>query len=218
MSHGLTLAVDGSTYSGSAAILRGGEIIAENQLPDSIKPGRAGKEENFLPMVAATLEDAGVAVPERDRIVGGAGPGSFPRLRVAASISKGLAVGAGCELFAVSSLVHIAAGEPAGRFMVTLPAMRGEVFAAVFDVWEDHTVEIRSPAIVAEGKVEAIALEAGATLSSARPRASAVARILQQVIEGGPCDVNAWEPVYGRLAEAQVKWEEAHGRRLTGAE
>ena len=26
--------------------------------------------------------------------------------------------------------------------------------------------------------------------------------------------LDAWEPAYGRLAEAQVKWESAHGRPL----
>ena len=26
--------------------------------------------------------------------------------------------------------------------------------------------------------------------------------------------LDAWEPTYGRLAEAQVKWEAAHGRAL----
>ena len=31
---------------------------------------------------------------------------------------------------------------------------------------------------------------------------------------GGPVDLASWEPVYGRLAEAQVKWEAAHGRPL----
>ena len=30
-------------------------------------------------------------------------------------------------------------------------------------------------------------------------------------------DLDAWEPSYGRLAEAQVKWEAAHGRPLAGA-
>lgn len=168
-------------------------------------------------MVAATLEDAGVSVSDLDRVVCGAGPGSFTSLRVAASIAKGIVVGAGCELFAVSSLLLIAAAEPPGRYMVTLPAMRGEAFAAVFDVNDDHIVEVRPPAIVAESEVARFALEAGASLSSSRPRASAVARIMQQVIEGGQCNVNTWEPVYGRLAEAQVKWEAAHGRPLTGA-
>ncbi len=217
MSSGLTLALDGSTYAGSAAILRGVDVIAERRLQDSAKPGKAGREENFLPMVAATLEDAGIPVSELDRVVCGAGPGSFTSLRIAASIAKGIAVGTGCKMFAVSSLIVIAADEPPGRYMVTLPAMRGEVFAAVFDVGDDHVVEVRPPAIVAESEVSRFVLESEATLSSGRPRAGAVARILRQVIEGGQCDVNTWEPVYGRLAEAQVKWETEHGRPLTGA-
>ncbi|MGI9044650.1 MAG: tRNA (adenosine(37)-N6)-threonylcarbamoyltransferase complex dimerization subunit type 1 TsaB [Gemmatimonadaceae bacterium] len=217
MSTGLTLALDGSTYAGSVAVLRDTTVIAERQLPDSVTPGRGGRDENFLPMVAATLEEAGVAVSELDRIVCGAGPGSFTSLRVAASIAKGIAVGAGCELYAVSSLMLIASGEPPGRYVVTLPAMRGEAFVAVFDTGDDHVVELRSPAIVAESEVPGIALEAGAKVSRALPRASAVARTLRQVIEAGPRDVNTWEPVYGRLAEAQVKWEAAHGRPLTGA-
>jgi hypothetical protein len=30
-----------------------------------------------------------------------------------------------------------------------------------------------------------------------------------------PVSLAAWEPDYGRLAEAQVKWEQAHGRPLS---
>ena len=50
--------------------------------------------------------------------------------------------------------------------------------------------------------------------SELNPHARGVARVMDQVIAAGECDVDAWEPVYGRLAEAQVKWEGAHGRRL----
>ncbi|MBA2626768.1 MAG: hypothetical protein H0U85_02070, partial [Gemmatimonadales bacterium] len=41
-----------------------------------------------------------------------------------------------------------------------------------------------------------------------------------RLLEGGTrliSDVHAWEPVYGRPAEAQAKWELAHGRSLPGA-
>jgi tRNA threonylcarbamoyladenosine biosynthesis protein TsaB len=34
--------------------------------------------------------------------------------------------------------------------------------------------------------------------------------------EDGPVNLAAWEPIYGRMAEAQVKWEAAHGRALPG--
>ena len=40
------------------------------------------------------------------------------------------------------------------------------------------------------------------------------ADVLQTYVEGAGVDIERWEPAYGRLAEAQVKWEAAHGRPL----
>ena len=39
-------------------------------------------------------------------------------------------------------------------------------------------------------------------------------RITKLIDAIAPADLAAWEPGYGRLAEAQVKWEAAHGRPL----
>jgi tRNA threonylcarbamoyladenosine biosynthesis protein TsaB len=49
----------------------------------------------------------------------------------------------------------------------------------------------------------------------AHPHARGVAPILEAILKAGPVDLGAWEPDYGRLAEAQVRWEAAHGRPLT---
>lgn len=46
------------------------------------------------------------------------------------------------------------------------------------------------------------------------PRASNVQFLRDQWQMFGPVDVATWEPEYGRLAEAQVKWETQHGREL----
>ena len=46
------------------------------------------------------------------------------------------------------------------------------------------------------------------------PHARGVGRAAALVLAAGPVDLAAWEPVYGRLAEAQVKWEAAQGRPL----
>ena len=51
MSLGLTLALDGSTYAGSVALIREHDVIAERQLPPVAKPGREGRAEQFMPMV-----------------------------------------------------------------------------------------------------------------------------------------------------------------------
>jgi tRNA threonylcarbamoyladenosine biosynthesis protein TsaB len=39
-------------------------------------------------------------------------------------------------------------------------------------------------------------------------------RLEQMLAAIGPADIASWEPAYGRLAEAQVRWESAHGRPL----
>ena len=38
--------------------------------------------------------------------------------------------------------------------------------------------------------------------------------MLWACLAAGPVALDGWEPSYGRLAEAQVKWEAAHGRPL----
>jgi len=224
MIDGLTLALDGSVYAGSVAIIRGDGVIAERQLADSSKPGRRGREENFMPMVVQCLRDAEVAPRDLARVVCGAGPGSFTSLRVAASIAKGIAAGARIPLFAVSSLALIVAagGVKEGRWLAALPAMRDEVFVALFEVAADGSVEqCEAPRIIEASKLTSHASSlrahaAGPAVSADQnPHARGAARILSSITSRGQCDLASWEPTYGRLAEAQVKWEAAHGRPLT---
>jgi len=224
MTEGLTLALDGSTYAGSVAVIRGHDVVAERALDDVPKPGRGGREELFMPMVAECLREAGVETRDLARVVCGEGPGSFTSLRVAASIAKGIAVGAGIPLFAVSSLTLIVAGLPAasGIWLAALPAMRGEMFVAPFEVASDgRIVQTGEPALMLGASLAAETANAGGSAigptlgSGAPPHARGAARVLSELIAAGPCDINTWEPAYGRLAEAQVRWEAAHGRRLT---
>jgi hypothetical protein len=48
---------------------------------------------------------------------------------------------------------------------------------------------------------------------SASPMARDVARLVPGAFLA-PVAIAGWEPDYGRLAEAQVKWEKTHGRPL----
>jgi tRNA threonylcarbamoyladenosine biosynthesis protein TsaB len=218
MNYGFTLAVDGSTYAGSVAVISDRTVLAARELPGIDTPGRSGREEGFLPMVAACLGESGVKAGQLARLVCGAGPGSFTSLRIAASIAKGIAVGSGCPLFAVASLVLIVANLPAGRYLATSPAMRGEVFASLLEVGGEGTVvELRAPAILAAQAAASEARVLGARVAGTAPHARRVADLLPGIIAAGPCDIDTWEPVYGRLAEAQVRWEAAHGRPLTAA-
>jgi tRNA threonylcarbamoyladenosine biosynthesis protein TsaB len=118
------LAVDASTYAGTVAVLRDGEIVAESTVAM-----RGEREERLMPAVVEALGAAGIAPDALTGVVCGAGPGSFTSLRIAASIAKGLAFAAGAPLLVVPSLALLAAGRryPAGeRCQVAMDALRGE--------------------------------------------------------------------------------------------
>ena len=82
---GLILALDASTYTASVALVEDATVIRERTVAM-----RDPRHERLMPAVADILGDGGMG--DIDRIVCGAGPGSFTSLRIAASIAKGLAV------------------------------------------------------------------------------------------------------------------------------
>jgi len=219
----VSLVVDGSTYAGTVAVLRDNEVVAESSLPDSGIPAKGQRGEDFMPMVAQCLARAGIGVHELARVICGSGPGSFTSLRIAASIAKGIAVGAGCPLYSVSSLLLITAGTDLGpgRYLSVMPAMRGESFVLETTVDDNGGIaSIGDERIVATSEIEDVASSAGLIAigrgvgRDLRPLARGAARLMDQIIGAGECDLDTWEPTYGRLAEAQVKWEAAHGRPL----
>jgi tRNA threonylcarbamoyladenosine biosynthesis protein TsaB len=221
---GATLALDAATYAGSVAVLRGGEVLAERTVAM-----RGEREERLMPAVAEALGESGVQPRELVRIVCGAGPGSFTSLRIAASIAKGIAAGAEVPLFAVSSLTLVVAGArpalPAGRYVAALDAMRGESFAALVDVdAAGRAIERGAPALLDGDALAALARRERARVLGPRPgdggvhpHARGVARLADLTGALAPAELAGWEPDYGRLAEAQVKWERAHGRALPRA-
>lgn len=218
----ITLAIDASTYTGTVAVLRGDEPVAVREVAM-----RGRDAERLMPGVAAALGEAGVAPRGVGRVVCGGGPGSFTSLRIAGAIAKGIALAADRPLLDVPSLLLMAAGrEPAptpGRYLAVLDAMRGEVYAAEVEVPEaGGGWRVGDTRLLAAGDVDAAAarlaatpLGAGRTVE-ATPHARGVARLGAWLAGRAPVDLAAWEPAYGRLAEAQVKWEAAHGRALPG--
>ncbi|MEO7366475.1 MAG: tRNA (adenosine(37)-N6)-threonylcarbamoyltransferase complex dimerization subunit type 1 TsaB [Gemmatimonadaceae bacterium] len=220
----LSLVVDGSTYAGTVALLSGSEVAAELSLPDSGIPSRGQRAEDFMPMVAACLDEAKVDAKDLARVICGSGPGSFTSLRIAASIAKGIAAGVGCPMYSVSSLLLIPASArlSPGRYLSALPAMRGESFVVKVEIGEDGSVTgLDSERLVSTAAVETAAAAIGFSVigpglgNDLRPMARGAGRMLDQIVASGECDLNLWEPTYGRLAEAQVKWEAQHGRPLT---
>ena len=179
-----------------------------------------------MPAVAAALEAAGARAGTLDRIVCGGGPGGFTGLRIAAGIAKGVALATGVPLYAVGSLPLLVAGAAgalgAGRYVAVTDAMRHERFAQPCDVASDGTVTpLAPPRLLAEAELARLAAEEGWVRvgpleagHAAWPDAAGVARLAHVLAAEAPVALAAWEPDYGRLAEAQVKWEAAHGRAL----
>lgn len=216
----ITLVLESSTYSGSVALLNGATLLGERRVAM-----RGRDHETLMPAVAALLAEHGVAPGGVGRVVCGAGPGAFTSLRISGAIAKGIAMAAGAPLVPVSSLALVVAShEPytPGRYLAAVNAMRGEYYVQLFEI--DAGGELRtlsSMTIVSATDVERVAAEQraqaiGPDSADARvsPLAAAAARIMA-VIEATPAaDLAAWEPAYGRVAEAQAKWEAAHGAPL----
>lgn len=223
-----TIALEGSTYNGSVALLCGSEVIAERTLSGMEGSGKreAGRGEALMPAMAECLKETGIKREEIARIVCGAGPGSFTSLRVAGSVAKGLAVGYGIDLFAVSSLLLTLSGArpalPPGEYLSVLDAMRGEFYGARLTVGPDQVAaQIGATRLITADELVSL----GGGKSGLRiigpgqevdfqPHARGVAPLLEAIVDDGPVDLALWEPEYGRLAEAQVRWEAEHGRSL----
>lgn len=217
----ITLAIDASTYVGDVALLDGPRVLAEESVAM-----KGAEHERLMPAVAGILRSASVDVGAIQRVVCGAGPGSFTSLRIAGAISKGIACGTGAPLFAIHSMALIVAGSKSmpGRYLAVVDALRGEAYVGLYDVEADRkTTELEPPRIVSVAEIDVLAAEFDAkTIGPSRelcsvvanPRANAVAVLEEILSAAGPVDLASWEPAYGRLAEAQVKWESAHGRPL----
>jgi tRNA threonylcarbamoyladenosine biosynthesis protein TsaB len=218
----LTLAIDASTYTASAALLDDATVLVETEAAM-----RGAEEERLLPAIASLFERAQCTPRELTGIICGAGPGSFTSLRIAGATAKGLALAAEAPLYAVSSLALIVAGaedtraaDPA-RWMATADAMRGEFFAQCFDVTGDGSVSPAGRLMLIQRETLGTHAEAlGARIIGpgqavhALPRATGVLRITEATADDARVSLESWEPVYGRLAEAQVRWEAEHGRPL----
>lgn len=215
------LALDAALSVGTVAVLDGTRLLAERAVPM-----KGAHEERLLPAVLAALAEAGIAPRELSRVVCGGGPGSFTSLRIAASIAKGIATGSGAVLSAVSSHALVIAGAepgalPAGRYLVVTDALRGECFVSLVTVaGGGRVVTVGAGRRLAADAVAAAALEAGAQVAGPgqahdlSPHARGVARLWELPGAIADVDLDRWEPDYGRLAEAQVKWEATHGRPL----
>lgn len=224
MTPALTLALDASTSSGTAALLCGS---AELGAVD-VAMRNVGREA-LLPAIAELMQTSGRSIDDVERIVCGRGPGSFTGLRIAASMAKAVAFSRdgrkAIPFYGVSSLMLIVAGNEVarqpGRYVAVLDAQRGDVYAAAFDVGEQLDIaQLDGTSVRPRNTIEPYAARLGARLVGPdyapryTPHARGVARLEPVLDAATPADLATWEPEYGRVAAALERWEEAHGKPL----
>ena len=175
-----------------------------------------------MPAVAAILANGSLTPDRLDAVACGAGPGSFTSLRIAASIAKGICAARAISLLAAPSTLLVAAAldsPAAGSYVVALDAMRGDFFCQDVIVTGDGALEPGESWRSSRDRLEEHAKSRGARIIGpaesppTMPHAAGFARLMTFRL-AHIVDLTSWEPNYGRKAEAQVRWETAHGREL----
>lgn len=231
----MLLALDTATDRASLALGVPGAAPVEETISGSRRHAGA-----LVPAIQALLRRAGASLEDVTGIVLSDGPGSFTGLRVGAAVAKALAQTRGFPLWIAPSLMVRAAGvaRGGGTVLAVSNALRGEVYAAAYRFLPEEIVvelapSVRRPDHLMAGPLRPAVLvgEAPAGIAAALegwagraligppdsdPKASSLLALVSQT--GGATRVERvaeWEPVYGRPAEAQTRWEIAHGRPLS---
>lgn len=133
MNSEIILTIATATPTGSVALTRGEELLAELTLAPT------GSHSDFLiPVVDELLSRTGVVIEEIDAFAAVVGPGAFTGLRVGVATIKGLAQAAGKPTIGVSSLRALALQAPDAGLPICsmLDARKGEVYSGLYQ-WRD---------------------------------------------------------------------------------
>lgn len=207
------LALDTATEGCSVALL-----IEDRLLTREAELAR-GHAERILPMIDELLGEAGVSLRGLDAIAFGRGPGSFTGVRLAASITQGLAFAAGLGVVPVSDLRALAQrvfDEDSGvtRALVCNDARMQEVYWGCFGRGDDGLAHARSPERV--GPAASVQLPSGWADAGGAGRGFSAYPVLAGL--PGITVRGAWDRLLPRAAEvARLAAPEVAAGRLLAA-
>lgn len=218
------LALDASTDTLSLAVARGARQWV------STSAGGALASATALPLLLDLLRQAELAPTDLHAVVLGRGPGSFTGVRTACALAQGLALGAGCPVLPVDTLLALAEEarhqHGATRVAALLDARMDEIYAAWY-VFEHGSWQVQrdcalirpedpalaDPGWVCAGNVFApygARIAAGAPHLTVLPTASALLRLASALLQAGRAVAPAQAlPLYVRDKVAQTTAERA---------
>ncbi len=231
----ITLALDTATARLTLAV-SDGDRVASRSLEG---PRRHAAQ--VLALADSALTELGARVGDVGAVLTGDGPGSFTGLRVSAAVAKALTWQRPQVMWrtAPSLMIRAAAHAPrgGGTVLALADALRGELYAGAWRFKPGCVVQLTTPlralspealgdvgtvdvviGSIPERLVEQVRLATGREPvrdERALPEATWLLRLDQ--LDGGTspvADPAAWQPEYGRPAEAQAVWERKHGRPL----
>jgi tRNA threonylcarbamoyladenosine biosynthesis protein TsaB len=222
------LALDTATQRASVAVGPPGAIGPDLPVATESLIGARRHAALLWSLIDRCLERAACTTADLAGVVVADGPGSFTGLRVGAAAAKALVQVRGIPLASATSLLSMAAaaGEDGALTLALSDALRDEVFVGGWRVWPDRIETAIAPTVCARENLSSLAAGAARIVGPAAPllgfpatapEASVLLRLVGRPGGGAALPVSdpaAWEPDYGRPAEAQARWERAHGRRL----
>jgi tRNA threonylcarbamoyladenosine biosynthesis protein TsaB len=232
----LWLAIDTATDVASVAVGSAEHTAAVR----SIRGARQHAAQ-IVPLIQQVLAVANLRLEQVTGIIVGDGPGSFTGLRIGWAAAKGITHDRELPLVAIPSLLgaaHAAHGAIAGPVVACFDALRGQVFAAMYEFAAGRVETLVPPGVFTLAELARVAparpvlaLGDGAEryrdevmswigrlpvgLETLPPIAESLLRLSSS--EGARRELDnadTAEPEYGRPAEAQVKWEARYGRPL----
>lgn len=124
------LALDTATDQLAVAVVTGERAWCAQEA------GGARASQRLLPLVFELLQAAGLQAAHIDAVAFGRGPGAFTGLRTATAVAQGLALGIGCPVLPIDSLMIVAEDarmrHGASALWVVMDARMDEVYAGAY--------------------------------------------------------------------------------------